>query len=333
VPACARQRGGDHAGVPHGPQAQSGQRRDAESGRHQRLNRNVVVGGERDPRGEAGRLALPDQVGAAALAAGDPAAARVRREACNRHRVARRSVTRGWARAARGRGLGDQVHRLVEQQHAAGALVGWLGRLVVGVLLVVPEDDRDVHVASSQHPQRLGWLRLRQHELQARRLGAEPGRGRRDQRAERGRERRQPHPAAAQPDVGRQLSLGRVEPADDLLGPLGQQLTRLRQPDSAPDALQELGTGFRLKPGDVMADRRLGVIKSTRCGRHRAVPRDRDQHPEPGHIQHCSTIGRLDGSAASPLGGVSVRLAGVGAAGRGGPAQRAGPRLLEFPAW
>jgi hypothetical protein len=54
VPSRARQRGGDHAGVPGGPEAQAGERRDAESGGHERLNSQVVVGGERDLRGEAG---------------------------------------------------------------------------------------------------------------------------------------------------------------------------------------------------------------------------------------------------------------------------------------
>lgn len=130
------------------------------------------------------------------------------------------------------------MHRLVEQQQAAGALVGGLRWRVAGVLLVVPEDDRDVDVAGPQHPQRLRRLGLREHELQARCLGREPRRGRRDERAKRGRERGKPHPAAPQSDVGCQFGLGRVQPADDLLGSLSEELAGLRQPDAAADALQ-----------------------------------------------------------------------------------------------
>ena len=334
MPTRPRERRGDHAGVPGGPQAQPRQRRDAKSSRHQCLNRKVVVGGEGDPRRESSRLALPDQVGAAALATGDPPAAGVRRETCDRHSVAgsggaRKGAARnGAARkgAARNGGArnggaengaarrragcaasrrrGDQVYRLVQQQHAAGALVGGLRRRVAGVFLVVLEHDRDVHVPRSQHAQGLWRLGLRQHELQAARLGSEPGRGRRDQRAKRGGERGKSHPSAPQPDVGSQLSLGRIQPADDFLGSLGQQLARFREPDAAPDALQELGTGFRLKPGDVMADGRLGVVESAGCGGNRAMTRNRDQNPESGHIQHCSTIDRLDLSDPSARWGI-----------------------------
>jgi hypothetical protein len=296
-------------------------------------------------------------VGATALAAGDPAAARVFREGRNWHRIApRRIAPRRIAPhriaphriaphriaphriaprrdSSAGRRGGHEVHRLVEQQHAAGALVGGLWRRPASVFLVVPEHDRDVHIAGPKHPQGLRRLGLGQHELQARRLAREPGCGRRDQRAQRGRERGESHPAASEPDVRSQLSLGGVQPADDLLGALGQQLARLRQSDTAPDALQELGAGLRLKPGDVMTDGWLRVVQRTGGGGNRAVARDRDQHPQPGHIQHCSTIDRVDMSAAGLLDGVSVRLDRVGAPGWGGPAQDAGLGLLEFPAW
>jgi hypothetical protein len=94
------------------------------------------------------------------------------------------------------------VHRLVEKQHAAGALVGGLRRRVASVFLVVPEDDRDVDVASSEHPQSLRRLGLREHELQARRPGRQARRRCRDQRAQGGRERGKPDPAAPQADVG-----------------------------------------------------------------------------------------------------------------------------------
>ena len=134
---------------------------------------------------------------AAALAAGDPPAARIRREARDRHGVALRS-----AGTALSRGRGDKVYRLVEKQHAAGALVGGLRRRVASVLLIVPEDDRDVDVTSSEHPQSLGRLGLREHELQARRPSREARRRCRDERAEGGRERGKPDSAAPQADMG-----------------------------------------------------------------------------------------------------------------------------------
>jgi len=136
-------------------------------------------------------------VSTAALAAGDPPATRISREACDRHRVALRRA--GFALS---RGRGDKVHRLVEKQHAAGALIGGLRRRVAGVRLIVPEDDRDVDVASAQHPQGLRRLGLREHEVQAGRPGREARRGGRDERAQRGRERGKSDPAAPQADVG-----------------------------------------------------------------------------------------------------------------------------------
>src|SRR5262249_60004461 len=68
-----------------------------------------VVGGERDLRGEAGQLALPQQVGTAALAADDPAVLGV---------AGQRAP--GRPRRERRPGLGDQVHRLVPQPRGPG---------------------------------------------------------------------------------------------------------------------------------------------------------------------------------------------------------------------
>jgi hypothetical protein len=98
--------------------------------------------------------------------------------------------------------------------------------------------------------------------------------------------RRQPHPALAQPDVRGELVLGRVQPADDLLGPLGQQPARVGEPHAPPGSLQQPGAGLGLQAGDVVTDRGLGVVQRAGRGGHRAVPRHRDQHPEPGHVQH-----------------------------------------------
>ena len=77
----------------------------------------------------------------------------------------------------------------------------------------------------------------------------------------------------------RELSLRCVQPPDDLLGALGQQPASVGQPDAAADSLKQLGTGLGLEPGDVMADRRLGVVQRTSGRCDGAVPGDRDQDP------------------------------------------------------
>ena len=84
-----------------------------------------------------------------------------------------------------------------------------------------------------------------------------------------------------------QFRLGRVEPAEDLLGALGEQLASLGEPDSAARALHQLRAGFRLQPGHMVADGRLRVVQRLSGGRNRAVPGDRDEHAEPGRIQHA----------------------------------------------
>ena len=98
----------------------------------------------------------------------------------------------------------------------------------------------------------------------------------------------QPDPALAQPDVRGQLGLGRVQPADDLLGPLGQQAAGVGQPHPPAGPLQQPRAGLGLEPGDVVADRGLGVVQCVGRAGDRAVPGHGDQHPEPGHVQHAS---------------------------------------------
>ena len=73
LPVRAGQRRGLDAGVAGGAQREAGQGGDPQPSGYQGLYRDEVVGGERYLRRESGRLALPEQIAAAALAAGDPA--------------------------------------------------------------------------------------------------------------------------------------------------------------------------------------------------------------------------------------------------------------------
>jgi hypothetical protein len=158
----------------------------------------------------------------------------------------------------------------------------------------MPEDQRHVDVPGPQHPQRLRWLGLGEPQVHARVPGTEHGRGGGHDGAERGREGGEPQPPGAQPRVRGELVLGGVQPPDDLACPLGEQSPGVRQPDAAAGLLYQLGAGFRLKPGQVVADRRLGVVQRVRrCG-DRAMPRDRDEDAQPGNVQHPSTIDGVD---------------------------------------
>jgi hypothetical protein len=51
--------------------------------------------------------------------------------------------------------------------------------------------------------------------------------------------------------VGGELRVGGVDPPDDLRRPIGQQLPGRGQPDAAPGALQQLGAGLGLEPGEM----------------------------------------------------------------------------------
>ncbi len=171
---------------------------------------------------------------------------------------------------------------------AAGAssATGRHGPPGAAVVRLVPEDQRDVHVPGPQHPERLRRLRLGQPQVEAgmavvkdRRRGGHDG-------AEGRRERRQPQPPGAQPGEDHQLVLGRVEAADDLDRPLGQQPPRVGQPDAAPGPLDQLGARLRLEPRQVVADRRLRVVQRVRRRRHRAVPGHGDEDAEPRDVEH-----------------------------------------------
>jgi len=158
----------------------------------------------------------------------------------------------------------------------------------------VPEDQRDVHVTGAQHPHRFGRLSLGKPEVDAGMPLVQYRRGGGHDRAQRGRERRQPQPTCPQPGEDRELVLRRVEPADHLDGPLGEQPARVGQPDSAPGPLDQLRSGLRLEPGQMVADRGLRVVQCVRRGGHRAVPGNSDQHAESRNVQHALTIDGVD---------------------------------------
>jgi hypothetical protein len=167
----------------------------------------------------------------------------------------------------------------------------------------MPEHQRDVHVPGAEHPHRLRRFGLRQPQVDAWMPLVQDRRGGRHDRAERRGERGEPQPPGAQPGEDRELVLRRVEAADHLGGPLGEQPSRVGEPDATPGPLHELGARLRLKPRQVMADRRLGVVQ--RVGRRgdRPVPGDGHQHAEPRYIQHGPTIDAVDYYAQTPIPG------------------------------
>ena len=163
----------------------------------------------------------------------------------------------------------------------------------------VPEHQRHVDVPGAQHAQRLGRFRLGQPQVHAGLVFAQHRRRGRDDRAERGRERRQPEPPGAQPGVGGQFVLGGVQPADHLGGALGEEPPGVGEPDAPARPLDQLGPGLGFQPGQVVAHRRLRVVERPCRGRDRTVPGHGDQHAQPGYVEHAPTIDPADRSAQS----------------------------------
>jgi len=248
---------------------------------------------------------------AAAVAAGDPPVVR------EPGQVGRPQLSDGGGKrrlaAEQCRVRHDQVHRLGKQQLLPDVLVVHSGDLdrVVGVLArrgvprrgpcavggLVPEDQRHVHIPGAQHPQCLRRLGLGQPQVHARMPLVQYRRGGGHDGAERGGEHRQPQPPRPQAGEHRELVLRRVQAAEHLDGPLGEQPPRIGQPDAAPGPLDELRAGLRLKPGEVMTDRRLRVVQRVGGRGDRSVPGHGDQHAQPRHIQHGPTIDAIDRSA------------------------------------
>ena len=113
---------------------------------------------------------------------------------------------------------------------------------------------------------------------------------RRHERSDRRGEGGQAHAAGGQPDVGGQLRAGGVDAADDLGGAVGQQLPGRGEPDPSADPLQQLRTGLGLEPGEVVGDRRLGVVQLLRRRGDRSMAGDGVDDAQPVDVQHASTL-------------------------------------------
>src|ERR687885_1870724 len=77
------------------------------------------------------------------------------------------------------------------------------------------------------------------------------------------------------------------DPPDDLGRAVRQQLSGRGEPDPATDPLQQLGAGLGLEPGEVMGDRRLGVVQLLRRRGDRSVTGHGVDDPEPVDVQHA----------------------------------------------
>ena len=90
--------------------------------------------------------------------------------------------------------------------------------------------------------------------------------------------------------MGGELRVGGVDSADDLGRALGEQLSGRGHPDAAADPLQQLRAGLGLEPGEVVGDRRLGVVQLLRGRGDRSVARDGVDHAQSVDVEHASTL-------------------------------------------
>jgi hypothetical protein len=87
-----------------------------------------------------------------------------------------------------------------------------------------------------------------------------------------------------------QFRAGGIDPADDLRRAVGQQLPGRGEPDPSANPLQQLRAGLGLEPGDVVGDRRLGVVQLLRRRGNRSMTRDGVDDAQPVDVQHASTL-------------------------------------------
>ena len=95
---------------------------------------------------------------------------------------------------------------------------------------------------------------------------------------------------AVSPTWADELRVGGVDASDDLGRAVGQQLPGRGEPDAAADPLQQLRAGLGLEPGEVVGDRRLGVVQLLRRRGDRPVAGDGVDDAQPGDVQHASTL-------------------------------------------
>jgi hypothetical protein len=116
--------------------------------------------------------------------------------------------------------------------------------------------------------------------------GAERGRGPRYEGGSGGRERREPDVAAAQAGDAGDFGFGVMDGGQDPAGVADQRQASLGEPGLPPGPPDEAGADLALEGGDLLGDRRLGVVHRLRRHGERAVAFHRLQHTEPLHVQH-----------------------------------------------
>jgi hypothetical protein len=115
---------------------------------------------------------------------------------------------------------------------------------------------------------------------------AQPGQGLWHQARAAARERRQAHPAGAQPGDRRDVLLGGGHPGQDRVGVGGQHLAGLGQAGPAAAAADQRGAGLPLQLPDLVGDGRLGVAERAGGPGERAAAGHLPQRHQPSHVQH-----------------------------------------------
>ena len=266
----------DHDVVAHGGERELGDQGDADAGRHEALDRRVVVGLERDPGHEAGPLAGAPRHLRAGAAGGalDPGVAR---------EVGQAQVALVGERVVGGE---REVERVVEQVDVLDRVPGRRGH-VVGV-----EGERDLELTALELRQRVHRLGQRQRQLD-RGVALAEGRDReRHQRRARRLEGGHAQAAAAQPGDRLELRLGLGEPAEDRLRVADERATRVGEADAAHAALDERRAGLALERGDLLRDGRLGEGQRLRGGGERAALGDLAQDSHAANVEHQQSLYR-----------------------------------------
>ena len=100
---------------------------------------------------------------------------------------------------------------------------------------------------------------------------------------------------AAQLGERRQRGLGGLEPAEDHVGVLDEDLARLGQHDPAGTALQQPHAGLALERGDLLRDRRGRVGEHVGGGRQRTAAGDLAEHAQAANVQHRPKVTAQEG--------------------------------------